>query len=96
MFQYILIRGKASLRILYFYLQVFHENDFWGELASFPSLILVVQMVPMGEFVGLMEELGLMALEGEIGFSQQLKLVAKGCICPHTRSLWSAHGWPRI
>lgn len=35
--QRILIRGKASLRILYFYIQVFHENGFWGELTSFPS-----------------------------------------------------------
>lgn len=50
----------------------------------------------MCEFVGLMEELDLMAMEGEICFSQLLKLEAKGCICPCTGSLWSAQYWPRI
>lgn len=54
--QHILIRGKANLRILYFNIQVLHENDFWGELTSFPSLILVAQIVPTCEFVGLRDE----------------------------------------
>lgn len=38
----------------------------------------------------------LMAVECKLCFSQQLDLVAKGCLCPHTGSLWSAQCWPRI
>ena len=49
--RYILIRGKASLRMLYFYTQIFHESDFWGELTSLP-LILVAQIVPICELGG--------------------------------------------
>ena len=29
--RFILIRSKASLRMLYFNTQIFHESDFWGE-----------------------------------------------------------------
>lgn len=65
--RYILIRGKASLRMLYFYTQIFHESDFWGELTSLP-LILVAQIVPICELGALLEELDLMAMEGEICF----------------------------
>lgn len=66
--RYILVRGKAALRMLYFYTQIFHESDFWGELTSLPSLILVAQIVPMCELGVLLEELDLMAMEGEICF----------------------------
>lgn len=62
-----MIRGKASLRMLYFYTQIFHESDFWGELTSLP-LILVAQIVPICELGALLEELDLMAMEGEICF----------------------------
>jgi hypothetical protein len=44
----------------------------------------------------LREELDLTDKEWEIYFPQQLKLVATGCICPHTASLWSAQCWSRI
>lgn len=40
---YILIRGKVSLRVLSFYIQVFHKNDFWGDVTSCPATILVAQ-----------------------------------------------------
>lgn len=93
---YISIRGKASLRILSFDIQVFHEKDSWGRNDLFPFLDDSCPESANGEFVGLMEELDLMAMECEICCSQQLKLMAKGCIRPCTGFLWPAQCWPRI
>lgn len=94
--QHILIRGNASLRILYFYIQVFHEKDFWGQLTSFPSLILGARIVPTCGLVGLRDEPDPVAVGREMGFPQQVRLVARGCLCPDIASLWSAQCWPRI